>query len=199
VAWRPNAGHHSAGAAIDINAAANPYIVTRNGLVPGGESGGESFVEMRNRALAVYDRAMQFMTPPVAVADVSGRQPNESTQSVWRRFKAVSDALMSYLTLAVKSQPIEVSRVAIENADDVSDDEVLATIPEGERLTFDIALVHLEGFLSSQDFRASHPSWPNSARAQYLRILSDYEHVRIPMVIGCPDGLVRSGSPLGRV
>jgi hypothetical protein len=186
VCWLPNAGHHSAGAAIDINTADNPYIVTRNGLAPGGEPGGESLVDMRNRALAVYDRAMQFMTPPVAGADVSGRQPNESTESAWTRFKAVSDALVSYLSFAVDSLPIKVSRIAIENADDLSDDEVLSTIPEGERLPFDSALAQLEGVLTSQGFRASHASWLTSARSQYLRILRDYEQVRIPMVIGSP-------------
>jgi hypothetical protein len=187
VCWRPNAGHHSAGAAIDVNAAANPYIVTRNGGVPGGEPGGESLVDMRLRALGVYDRAMQFMTPPVAVADVGGRRPDEPTQSVWTRFKAVSDALVSYLSFAVDSGPSEVRRAAFENADDVSDDELLAAIPEDERLPLDHALARLEALLGSRDFRASHPDWPKSSRAQYLRILRDYEHVRIPMVIGAPN------------
>ncbi len=186
VCWRPNAGHHSAGSAIDINAAANPYIVTRNGRVPGGEPGGEHLVDMRNRALAVCDRAMQFMTPSVAVADLSGRRPNEPTQSVWTRFKAVSDALVSYLGFAVASGPLEVSRVAFENVDEVSDDDVLATIPEDERLPFDQAAARLEVLLGSRDFQTSHPSWPNSSRTQYLRILRDYEHVRIPMAIGAP-------------
>lgn len=186
VCWRPNAGHHSAGAAIDINAAANPYIVTRNGLVPGGEAGGENLVEMRNRALSVYDRAMQFMAPPIAAADLSSRRPNESTQSVWTRFKAVSDALEHYLCFAVYSEPIEVSRVAIENADEVSDDQLLTMIPEGERLPIDYALAQLEGLLGSQKFQAGHRTWPNSSRTQYLRILRDYEHVRIPMAIGPP-------------
>jgi hypothetical protein len=184
--WRANAGHHSAGAAIDINAAANPYIVTRNGLVAGGHPGGAAFVGMRNRALAAYDRAMQFMTPAAATADVSGRQPNESTQSVWTRFKAVSAALTSYLSFAVNPQPPEIARVAIENADEASDEELLAIIPEGERLGIDQALAQLEGLLGSQDFQTSHPDWTNSSRVQYLRILRDYEQVRIPMVIGSP-------------
>ena len=184
--WRPNAGHHSAGAAIDLNMAANPYIVTRNGLVAGGQPGDVDLVAMRNRALAVYDRAMQFMTPPAAVADVSGRQLNESTQSVWTRFKAVSDALVSYLSFAVNSQPTNISRAAIENPDEVSDEELLAIIPEGERLSIDHALAQIEGLLSSQDFQTSHPDWSKSSRAQYLRILRDFEQVRIPMVIGNP-------------
>jgi hypothetical protein len=186
VCWRPNAGHHSAGSAIDINPAENPYIVTRNGRVPGGEPGGESFVDMRNRALAVFDRAMQFMTPSVAVADLTARQPNEPTHSVWTRFKTVSDALVHYLSFAVASGPIEVSRVAFENADQASDDELLETIAEDERVPCDRAVGRLEGLLSSRDFQASHPSWSASSREQYLRILRDYEHVRIPMTIDAP-------------
>lgn len=186
VCWRPNASHHSAGSAIDIDAAANPYIATRNGPVPGGERGGESLVDVRNRALAVFDRAMQFTTPPVATADVQARQPGESTQAVWSRFKAVSNALASYLSLAVDPQPTHVARVALENADDLSDDELLATIPEGERLPFDRALGRLGDVLGEVAFKASHPRWPLDPRAQYLRMLRDYEQARIPMVIGIP-------------
>lgn len=173
VCWQPNAGRHSAGAAIDINAAANPYIVTRNGLVPGGEAGGEGLVDMRNRALAAYDRAMQFDAPSATAADVGARRPNESTPSVWARFKAVSDALGHYLRLAINPEPPDVSRVALENADQLSDEELLATIPEGERLPPAAALPQLEG-------RSNEP------RALYLRILRDYEHARIPMVVGSP-------------
>jgi len=182
--WRPNAGHHSAGAAIDINVADTPYIVTRNGLVAGGRTCDADRVATRERALAVDDRAMQFMTPPAAAADLSGRQPNESTQSVWTRFKAVSNALGSYLSFAVDSEPAEIARVAIENLDEISDDELLAIIPEGERLNIDRALARLERSLSSQEFQASHPGWPNSSRMQYLRILRDYEQARSPMLIG---------------
>jgi hypothetical protein len=186
VCWRPGAGRHSAGSAIDINPAENPYIVTRNGVVPGGEPGGEDLVGMRNRALGVYDRAMQFMIPSVAMADVSARQPNESTPSVWIRFKAVSDALEYYLSFAVSAELPEVFRVAMENADDVADDELLAAIPETERLPLDEALAQLEAHLYSREFQASHPEWSASPREQYLRILRDYEHARIPMVIGNP-------------
>jgi len=186
VCWRPHAGHHSAGAAIDINPATNPYIVTRNAGVPGGEAGGERLVEMRMRFLAACDRALRFMTHPRAEADLSPRRPNESTQSVWTRFKAVSDALVVYLSLAVDGRPPSVSRVAIENADAVSDDELFATIPETERLPLDEALPPLEALLGSREFVESHPAWPNGAREQYLQIVRDYEHVRIPMVVGAP-------------
>jgi hypothetical protein len=184
--WRAHAKHHSAGAAIDINAAANPYIVTRNGTVAGGHPGGRSLVDMRARALAACDRAMQFATPSFAAADLSARQPNESTQSVWKRFKAASDALAGYLGHALDSEPTAVSRVALANADEVADDELLATIPEGERLPLDRALAALEELLASPDWRKNHPNWPPDSRALYLRILRDYEHVRIPMVAGDP-------------
>lgn len=167
VAWMPNAGQHSAGAAIDIESASNPYIVTRVGLVPGGERGGENLVDMRNRALAAYDRAMQFIAPPLGTADVSPRKTGESTQSVWERFKAVSNALVRYLRFAIDPAPMTIMRVALENADEVSDEELLATIAEDERLPLDRARSEI-------------------SRAQYLRILRDYEHARIPMVIGNP-------------
>ncbi|HTJ25994.1 MAG TPA: hypothetical protein VMA36_07505 [Candidatus Limnocylindria bacterium] len=184
--WQANAPHHSAGAAIDIDAADNPYIVTRNGSVPGGEPGGERLVDMRNRALASYDRAMQFRSPSVPAADVSRRRPNESTPAAWARFKAVSDALARYLCFVVDPQPKDVSRVALENADDIPDDALLATIPEPERLPLDPALERLAGVLGSPEFQASHPRWERDPRAQYLRMLRDYEHARIPLVIGPP-------------
>lgn len=181
--WRPHAGHHSAGSAIDINAGA-PWTVTCGGLGLAEEADGENLVAMRSRALAVYDRAVQFTAGPAAVADMSGRRPNESTPSVWTRFKAVSDALASYLSFAIDPDPIAVTRVAIANADDVSDDELLATIPETERLNLDRSLVQLEHLFDSREFQVGHPNWSTGARAQYLRILRDYEHVRIPMAIG---------------
>jgi hypothetical protein len=184
--WRANAGHHSAGSAIDINRVTNPYIVTRNAGMPGGEEGGEGLVDMRHRALAAYDRAMQFMTEPLAAADVSRRQPDESTPSVWTRFKSVSDALVTYLSFAIAAQPGNVSRVAIENADEVSDEDLLATIPPVERLPPDDALAQLEAYVGAPEFRASHPNWSANPRTQYLRILRDYEHVRISMTTGAP-------------
>ncbi len=184
--WRPHAGHHSAGAAIDVNAPTNPYIVTRNAGVPGGQAGGEHLVAMRMRFLSACDRAVRFVSGPRAEADLRPRQPNEATQSVWARFKAASDALVVYLSLAVDPRPPSISRVAIENADEVSDDELLAAVPETERLPLEDALPRLEEVLGSPDFRQSHADWPNSARAQYLRIVRDYEELRIPMVVGAP-------------
>jgi hypothetical protein len=186
VCWRPHAGHHSAGAAIDLNPATNPYIVTRNAGIPGGQAGGEALTGMRLRFLAACDRAVHFLTGSLAGADLSPRRPNESTQSVWTRFKVASDALVVYLSLAVDRGPSSVSRVALENADDVSDDELLAAVPDTERLPAETALPELEELLESPEFRANHPDWPHRAQAQYLRILRDYEHARIPMVVGEP-------------
>ncbi len=168
VCWRANARHHSAGAAIDLDAAANPYIVTRNGTVPGGEPGGDELVAMRRRALAAYDRAMQFRAAQPAAADLAARRPNESTPSVWARFKAVSDALAAYLSLVIDRRPVLSERRALEDADAVADDDLLATIPEGERLPLEAALAQ------------------SLSRAQYLRILRDYEHARIPLARAGP-------------
>lgn len=186
VCWRPSAGHHSAGAAIDINPATNPYIVTRNAGVPGGEAGGEHLVDMRLRFLAACDRAVRFVNGPLAEADLSRRRPNESTQSVWTRFKAVSDALVVYCSLAIDERLSSVSRVAIANADRVSDEELLATVPETERLPLDDALPRLEAVLGSPEFRAHHPAWAHGAKDLYVRIVRDYEELRIPMVVGAP-------------
>lgn len=183
--WRANASHHSAGSAIDINTVANPPVVACSGLAAEG-SAGAGLAGMRSRALGVYDRALQFAGTPDAVADLSGRRPNESTQSVWTRFKTVSDALVHYLSFAVHAEPAEVSRVAIENADAAADDALVATIPEGERLNLDRGIAQLEDLFASPAFQARHPVWSTGARAQYLRILRDYEQARIPMVIGDP-------------
>jgi hypothetical protein len=167
VAWIPNAAQHSAGAAVDIEPAANPYIVTRAGAIPGGEPGGEGLRDMRIRALAAYDRAMRFVGGDSAVADVSPRKPGESTLSVWSRFEAVSDALIRYFSVAVNPEQATIARVALENADNVSDEQLLATIGEDERIPLDQTLNTV-------------------SREQYVRILRDYEHARIPLVIGTP-------------
>jgi hypothetical protein len=177
VCWRPNLPHHSAGAAIDVEAPANPRIMTQG------------------RVLAVYDRAVQFMTPSAA-GDVRERQPGEPTAAVWTRFKAVSDALAGYLRFAVDAESSDVSRVAIENPDERSDDEILAAIPSAERRDAGDAVAQLEGHLRSDEFRARHPSWEESPRAQYLRILRDYESVRTSMVVDCGDSTAsRTANP----
>jgi hypothetical protein len=176
--WRPNLPHHAAGAAIDVEPEANPRIVTQGRVPPGDEQRG---------VLAVYDRAVRFMTSSVATADVSARQPGESTLSVWTRFKAVSDALASYLSFAIDAEPSGVSRAAIDDPDERSDDEIVSAIPTTERRDLDDAVARLERHLSSAEFRASHESWPNSPHAQYLRMLRDYEHVRVTMVTDCGD------------
>jgi hypothetical protein len=168
--WRPNVVHHAAGAAIDLEPAANPRIATHGPV------------------LAVYDRAVQFMTLSGA-ADVRERQPGESTASVWARFKAVSDALASYVRFAVDADSGDVSRAPIEDADERSDDEILAGIPADERRDAGEAVEQLEAHLGSAEFRARHPSWAATPRAQYLRILRDYELVRAAIVIDCADAV----------
>ena len=170
VCWRAHAAQHSAGAAIDLNPAANPYIVTRTGGVFGGERGGELLVGMRSRAFGAYDRAMAFTG---GAADLSARRDGETTEAVWARFKAVSEALVAYLGLVVDPAPPAILRPALENADEVPDDVLLSTIGEDERIPEDAALPALERFTVSP-------------RELYLRILRDYEHARIPMTLDEP-------------
>lgn len=184
--WRPNVAHHAAGAAIDVEPEANLRIVTRDGVPPGDEPV-EIRAERQRRVLAVYDRAVRFMTPSVATADVRARQPGESTLSVWTRFKAVSDALASYLSFAIDAGASAVSRAAIDDPDERSDDEMLSAIPATERADAGDAVARLEQHLGSAEFRASHDSWPNNPHAQYLRMLRDYELVRTTMAGDCAD------------
>ena len=86
VCWRPNAGHHSAGAAADINVTTNPYIVTRTGSTLGGEFAGRTLTTIREQAVAVYDRAVEFSEATGAQADVSARGDGELTSDVYDRF-----------------------------------------------------------------------------------------------------------------
>ncbi|MBV8151287.1 MAG: hypothetical protein JOY59_07000, partial [Candidatus Eremiobacteraeota bacterium] len=172
-AWIPYVPHHAAGAAIDANPTANPYIVTRNGSIPGGERGGEALVDMRARALAAFDRAVRFRGGAAESADVSPRKQDESIASAWERFSAVSDALADYLQLVIRPELGVIRRVALFSADDVTDDALLATIGEDERVPLEEALPRLAEF-------GSDP------RALYVRILRDYEEARIPMTLGAP-------------
>ncbi len=164
--WRANAGRHSSGSAIDLGAAESPFIAIGRG----------------SGALEAYDRAMRFAGEPGATADVSPRRPNESTPEVWSRFKAVSDALGRYLRFAIDPEAVRVTRVPIEDPDALGDEELLAAIPEGERLNLDRAVAALEAYPAGVQAGAARE--PAASRARYLRMLRDYEVVRIPMAIG---------------
>lgn len=189
VCWRQNAGHHSAGSAADINVTTNPYIVTRTGNVLGGEAAGQNLQTMRQQAVAVYDRAMEFFKSTGTQADVSARRTGESTSDVYDRFLLASSAIIFYLTFAFKGAGDKdalkiVTRQPVEDIENASADDL--GIPSTELRPKDEAIAGLEVFMASDDFQNSHPNWPNDTEAQYLRILRDYELVRIPMVLGNP-------------
>ena len=63
IGWRPNAAFHSSGSAVDINVTTDPYIVTRTGSTLGGEAGTPNASTVRQQAVDVFDRAVQFQLP----------------------------------------------------------------------------------------------------------------------------------------
>ena len=70
----PGNGYHSSGSAIDVNYDTAPYIATRSGATFGGEAvAAGADLEMRRRAVEVYDRAVQFGDWGVQRSDTSVR------------------------------------------------------------------------------------------------------------------------------
>lgn len=183
--WRPGRSHHSAGAAIDVNYTTNPYIATRTGAVYGGEAAGSGLNGVRKSAVAVYDRAMDFVYGSGSTADVAARRTGESTQSVWDRFSMASGALQSYLTVAFLADRPTISRPPIPDVESV-DPSTLDQIPSSELRPQPEAFELIADLLSSDFFAKSHPDGAPDPVALYYRILRDYELVRIPMVIGNP-------------
>src|SRR4051812_28014992 len=53
VGFRPGAGHHGSGSAVDLNVTQVPYIVTRTGQTYGGEAAAQNQQDMRRRAVEV--------------------------------------------------------------------------------------------------------------------------------------------------
>jgi hypothetical protein len=186
IGWRNEKSHHGTGSALDINVNQSPYIVTRTGVVLGGEAVKfEGREAMRLLAVSVYDRAAAFRLQGF-LANVSDRQPNETHGEVYDRFEAVSTALRQYLGLAFKTDgPLIIQRPPIENAGIATLDNLLA-IPESERKPQDQAILSISAMLQDPDFIATHPSFPFTVEETYQQILRDYELVRIPMVIGTP-------------
>jgi hypothetical protein len=184
-AWRPGRSHHSAGAAVDVNYTTNPYIATRSGDVYGGEAAGHQLTGVREAAVAVYDRAVEFTDGPGATADVAARRPGESTQSVWNRFSTVSAALAGYLSLAFHTERTTISRAPIPDVEN-ADTATLDQIPSTELRAPDEALTLITDLTSSDFWLESHPDGAPDPWDLYYRILRDYELVRIPMVIGNP-------------
>lgn len=166
--YRHGAGFHGSGSALDINTSLCPYIVTRSGGVAGGEAAGASLKQQRQAALDVYDRAVSSAAGAEAQADVGIRRAGEATGDVYDRFGQVSDALKSYLGKAFKADLRSINRPPVTDVENAADDDVLAAIPETERLDKDAAVAVL------------------GDEALYFRILRDYELVRVPFVIGNP-------------
>jgi len=214
--WRPNSGssYHASGSAVDVNYRNQPYIATRSDdaghTVFGGEAAGSA--ALRRPAVEVYDRAVRFLNrinynqifsalssviplffppPPhmianIPSADVNMRRQGETTSSVYTRFKATSDALSTYLGLAFFTSYDEVLRQPIRNIETATEAQLLVAIPLNERKEEATAIADITAVMSDPVWQASHPSFAQTAREVYFRMLRDYEHVRIPMVRGNP-------------
>ncbi|MCI5222378.1 MAG: DUF4157 domain-containing protein [Candidatus Electrothrix sp. AR4] len=207
--WRPgsSSSKHASGSAVDVNYHNQPYIatrtITRTGTrtttVYGGEGGNSAsrqLRELRKPAVEVYDRARRFMNwvnnPPVA--DVGASRSGETSTAIYRRFRAVSDELTAYLSLAFHTNYDVVRRQPVANIESISEANLLAAIPTTERIDENIAVPKIRLFLLAQrrdeDAQTvggpSHPPRVSMAEArdQYIRMLRDYEHVRIPMERG---------------
>ena len=198
--WRHRPGStskHCSGSAVDVNYRNQPYIVTRthtgSGTVLGGERAGSHLTAQRQATVEVYDRVMDFVYG-CQTADVSARRPGETTASVYRRFRNVSDALATYLSLAFHTNYDEVLRQPIANIESATEAELLAAIPTTERKSEAMAVEDIRQYILSHVWDENAPddtyhwNWEDShlAREHYFRMLRDYEHVRIPMVRGNP-------------
>lgn len=196
IGWRSRAGYHGSGSAVDLNVDQCPYIVTRTGATLGGEAAAAGQQPMRQRAVEVYDRAVEFFSGTGQRADVSIRV-NDTIEVTYDRFRLVSDALVFYLSWAFSSVPIAVNRPPIADVQDLGDghpefdrigDDELAR-PRGE------AIDGIASLFADPDWAAYHQNLP-SPEAQYYQMLRDYELVRIPMLYGNPaEPVTRTRNP----
>jgi hypothetical protein len=197
--WRPGSStsRHASGSAVDLNYALQPYIVTRttvNGRITlGGEAAGAGLVRQRQHAADVYDRAVRFLSGDAnamsQTAPMHVREQGESTSSAYRRLLRVSQAMNYYFRFALLEDPTQVRRAPIANIEDATEAELLAAIPLTERRDETRAIGDLDALMGtrfSQDWLRSHGEWGLTPRQTYFRILKDYEHARIPWVIGNP-------------
>lgn len=119
-------------------------------------------------------------------ADVNMRRTGETTSSVYSRFKATSDALSTYLSLAFFTNYDEVLGQPIRNIETATEAQLLAAIPLTERKDEATAIADITAVMSDPVWQASHPAFTQTAREGYFRMLRDYELVRIQMVRGNP-------------
>lgn len=200
--WRSDSASstskHCSGSAVDVNYSSQPYIVTRtttgSTTVYGGERAGAGLTAQRQATVEVFDRAMEFVYGGRS-ADVSARRGGETTTSVYRRFRNVSDALAIYLGLAFHTNYREVRRRPIANIETATERQLLDGIPETERKDEATGTRDIREYILNHAWDANAPddtyhwNWEDSflARDYYFRMLRDYEHVRIPFVIGNPE------------
>jgi hypothetical protein len=197
--WRPGSStsKHASGSAVDLNYALQPYIVTRttiNGRTTlGGEAEGAGLVTERQNAADVYDRAVRFTSnAPNAMsltAPMHVRASGESTSAAYRRLRGVDQAMNRYFRYAMLEEPTQVRRPPIATIETATESELLAAIPVTERRDETRAIGDLEALMGtrfSPDWARTHGGWGLTPRQTYFRILRDYEHARIPWVIGKP-------------
>jgi hypothetical protein len=193
--WRESTSSHGTGRAVDVNYNAQPYIATRTReggtTTYGGEEGDATAATraLRQPAVEVYDRAMSFTwTNPYDsdVADVGNRRVGETAAEAYRRFRAASDALATYLGLAFRTDYQDVRRAPVNDPEGISGADLLAAIPTTERKDETTAVAEIQAFMDDTFWEALHPAYPLTAREQYIRILRDYEIVRRPMQYGAP-------------
>lgn len=180
---RENHGGHGDHIAIDINVSTDPYIATRTGDVLGGEGGPGQLPDIRLRAVQACDRATELFQGPDALADLAGRRSGESTASVYERFRAASENLVSYLSFAFNSPLIFINRAPAADIEALSDDDLESQL-SAELKPKAGAVADLDSLLQSAEFQRVNPQFPLNAAQLYSRILRDYEHVRIPMEAG---------------
>ena len=200
--WRSSTtSRHGSGSAVDLNYNTNPYIATGTVTSPGGEEGPGAVAgidDARSRAIEVYQRAFNFMVndgfgdlPNMPQSDVRARQPGESTGTMHDRFRQTSDALRDYLQFGfMAGSPVggnRVNRAPIPNVETVTEAVLLAQIPLTERRDQASAVAELDRFMNGprdSGIIEFDPWWPLTPAEQYIRILRDYELVRVPMEFG---------------
>ncbi|MGH8224070.1 MAG: hypothetical protein ACREQZ_13970 [Woeseiaceae bacterium] len=197
--WRSGSStsKHASGSAVDLNYSLQPYIVTRtnvNGRTTlGGEAAGAGLLTQRQHAVDVYDRAVRFTSlAPNAMALIAPmhvRASGETTRDAYRRLLGVDRALNRYIRYAMLEDPTEVRRQPVVNIEGATEAELLAAIPLTERRDESVAIGDLEALMGTrfdQTWRNTHEGWTLTPRQTYFRILRDYEHARIPWVMGKP-------------
>ena len=200
--WRSSTtSRHGSGSAVDLNYNTNPYIATGTVASPGGEDGPGAVLGIdaaRSRAVEVYQRAVTFLVndgfdglPNLPQADVRARQSGESTGAMHDRFRQTSNALRDYLQFAfMAGSPTggnRVNRAPIPNVETATEAVLLAQISLSERKDQATAVAALDSFMNGP--RASgliefNPWYALTPAQQYIRMLRDYELVRVPMQFG---------------